>query len=468
MGLGRYSQGGGLEATKWLLRHGAQIVITDLKDQQELKESVDVVMQWYETYRTQFPNRTIYQPLFILGKHREEDFVNADCIVQTPGVVSERQFAEAAKAKGIAVESDSSLFFRYFPHPVIAVTGTRYKTTATMLIGEMLKTLDAHAVIMGNVQTSPLAVLDDLAAASLPTPVVLEVSSWMLESLPQAFADLKKGPEIAVLTNMYPEHLGNRYANFEEYIRSKEILFAGQSPEQYAVLNYDHDDVRKLEAKVKGKLFWCSGTYQEKNGCFVKDGVVVFRRDGGETVLIPLNDVALKGDDNLQNILTAACAALLRGVTPEGVTNVLRSFTGVSVRMELVREVDEIAYVNDAAAQTVAGAMEAVAKFGAKRDVVLIAGGDGSEDVRQLAVAVVSGCQQLVLLPGTASDALESAVGSATPIVRAMDMKDAVAKARAAAERGDIVLLSPGAVTAKLWKDPFALGEAFREAVRTL
>lgn len=468
MGLGRYRQGSGLGATKWLLRHGAQTVITDLKDASELKESVDLVMEWYEKYRTQFPSRTIYQPLFILGQHRKEDFVNVDCVVQNPGVPSESEFVQAAREKGVPIESDVSLFFRYFPQPLIAVTGTKGKTTTTMLIGAMLAKLNPDAVVAGNVKISPLEHLDDLLKQPNPPPVVLELSSWLLESLPSALRDLGKGPEIAVFTNVFPDHL-NRYASYEDYIKSKEIIFEYQTPAQYTVLNFDNEIVRQMEPRVKGRLFWCSKTLQEHDGCYVQSGEVVFVRDGHTTSIIKIDEIALKGEHNLENILTSACAVLLRGVALNDVAAVLREFKGIDDRQELVREVDEITYINDTTATTPDAVVAALKRFGAKDDVILIAGGvDKKMDFASLIATIPPTCKQLILFPGTASDIIEAGVLGKVPIEKANSMAEAVQKARAAAVRGDIVLLSPGAASFNMFANEFERGEQFREEVRKL
>lgn len=470
MSLGRHGQGGGLGATKWLLRHGAQIVITDLKDPAELKESVDLVMEWFEKYRAVFPNRTLYQPLFILGQHRKEDFVSVDCVVQSPGVPSESEFVAEARAKGVAIESDVSLFFRYYPHPIVAVTGTRGKTTTTMLLGDMLQELDASAAVAGNVVTSPLELLDDMLAKSTPTPVVIELSSWLLESMPKAFADMGKGPDIAVLTNAFPDHLGNRYKDFAAYVESKRIMFASQTPEQFAVINYDNEAVRALGANVKSKLFWCSTAYQEHDGCYVKDGHVVFRRDGADVDVVLVSELGLKSANNVENVLTAACAALLRGVAVEGVAKVLRAFTGVSQEQELAREVDEISYINDTGALTPEATAASLARFGTKKDVVLICGGDNPTQASYIALTelIMTTCKHVILLPGAASDAMEELLLGKLTTERAMSLPEAVQKARQAATRGNVVLLSPGTPGDSLFATPFERGEQFRDEVRTL
>ncbi len=468
MGLGRYGGGGGLSATKWLLRHGSQIVITDLKDAAELKESVDQVMEWFNKYKEQFPNRAIYQPLFILGQHRSEDFLSVDCVVQSPGVQSEVEYVEQARAKGVAVESDVSLFFRYFAYPIIAVTGTRGKTTTTRLLGEMVKKLDAGAMVAGNVVQSPLEVIDELLAKKTATPVVLELSSWMLENLPKALADIGRGPQIAVITNVFPDHLA-RYKDFAAYVASKEILLTGQTPEQFAVLNWDNEPLRVLATKTKAKVFWCSATYQEHDGCYVKEGNVVYRKDNIDVIIGPVAELGLKSPENLENVLTSACAALLRGVSVNDVQSVLKSFVGASEPQELVREVDDITYINDTVATTPSATIDALKKFGTHGEVVLLAGGeDQSVDYHELIETIVKTCKHVVLLPGTASDIFETMLQGKVSTERAMDMESAVTKARASAVRGTVVLLSPAAPGAPLFANEFVRGEQFRDAVRTL
>lgn len=469
MGLGRFKQGSGLGTAKWLMRHQAQTVITDLKDETELKESVDLVMEWHKKYTEMYPDRTIYQPVFVLGEHRKEDFTNVHAVVQNPGVPSESEYIQAAKAAGIPIESDVSLFFRYYPHEIIAVTGTKGKTTTTLLLGEMVKTLDKETIIAGNVKVSPLEFLDDLLAKDKKTPVVLELSSWLLESLPGAFSEMKKGPDISVLTNVYPDHL-NRYASFADYQKSKEIIFQYQNPDQYTVLNRDHDLVRTMEPRVKGKLFWFGKTDDGKtNGCFLKGETIIFRKDGAETVIAPYKDVALQGEHNLENVLSSACAAMLRGVSVEGISSVLKSFKGVDDRQELVREVDEIMYINDTAATAPTAVVAALKVFGKDKKAILIAGGvDKSLPYEEMSAEIVKGAKAVVLFPGTASDIIERQILGKVTIEKANSMHEAVQKAHKLAEAGDIVVLSPGAASFNMFKNEFDRGEQFREEVRNL
>lgn len=471
MGLGRYKQGSGLGAAKWLIRHGAQTIITDLKNEVELEESMSLVMDWYHKYRDLYPNRTIYAPLFVLGEHREEDFVDVDCVVQNPGVPSESEFIVAARAKGVSIESDVSLFFRYCPYAIIAVTGTKGKTTTTKMIGEMLEKIDEKTVIAGNIKVSPLETLDEILTRGEPTLIVLELSSWLLESMPQAFKDLKRGPDISVLTNVYPDHL-NRYHSYGHYIHSKEIIYEWQSEDQYTVLNWDHETVRSMETKVKGRIFWCSKIDQpEHDGCYVRaDGMIVFRREATETEIIPLAEAGLKGEHSISNILTSIASGLLRGIPVEVVKQVAREFKGVSDRQELVREVDEISYINDTTATNPTAVVAALKHFGADKDVILIAGGmDKMLDYEPMTDEIPKACKHVILFEGDASDKIEKLLGGKVSIETGVkSMKEAVTKAKAVSAVGDIVLLSPGAASFNLFANEFDRGEQFREEVRNL
>lgn len=469
MGLGRLEQGSGIGAAKWLIRHGAQTVITDLKDEEELKESMDLVMTWYDKYREQFPDRDLYPPLFILGEHREEDFTDVDLVVLNPAVPSESEFIQKARKQNVSIESDVSLFFRFTPDPVIAVTGTKGKTTTTKMVGEMLKEwVGEKAIIAGNIGVSPLEFLDQMLATEEQNPTVVELSSWMLESLPAAFKEMGEGPDISILTNVYPDHL-NRYHSYGHYIHSKEIIFEHQSAEQYTILNWDHETVRQMEVRVTGKLFWCSKTYQEHDGAFIKEGVIVFRKDGEETEIVPYAEAGLKGEHNIENILTSVCSAMLRGVPLEVVQKICREFKGVSDRQELVREVDEITYINDTTATNPTAVVAALKHFGEEKDIVLIAGGvDKNMEFEQMAEEIVNTCKQVVLFPGDASDKIRALLGERVPIEEADSMHEAVQKAKAAAKKGDIVLLSPGAASFNMFTNEFDRGEKFREEVRNL
>ncbi len=468
MGLGKYKEGSGFVTATWLMKHGAQTVITDLKTEADLQASLHLLMDWYRDYRATHPDAVVYPPVFVLGEHRKEDFVNVDYVVQNPGVPSESSYMQAAADAGVALESDTSIFLRFYPFKTIAVSGTKGKTTTTKMLGEMLKVLHPQAIVAGNVKASPLQFLDELLEKNEEIPVVLEFSSWMLLSLPHALADMQRGPDIAVLTNVYPDHM-DRYPDYDAYKKSKEIMFAYQKPDQIAILNKDHEEVREMALRVPSKLLWFSTQTMVEDGCFVENGIIKYRRDGSVQDVLTVSDVALKGEHNLSNALAAACGALVRGVPLAGVVNVLKTFSGIADHQEVVREVDEVTYVNDTASTTPDALKAALETLGTEKRLVLIAGG-GSRGVGFEGVVSVlaSMCKQVLLFPGVGSDALEKVLLGKVMISHVKDMKEAVQGARKHASRGDVVLLSPGCPVGEPFVNEFEAGEEFREEVRNI
>lgn len=469
MGLGRYKQGSGIGSAKWLLRHGAQIVITDMKDEKDLKESVEEVSKWYDQYKQEYPDRDIYSPVFVLGKHREEDFTEADIIVKNPGVPVESKFVQLALEKGIPVESDVSLFFHFYPDPIIAVTGTRGKSTTAAMIHAILKVGHPNAVLAGNIAVSPLEQLEELLASPDKEPVVLELSSWLIDSL----SHLKRRPDIAVLTNVYEDHLDRYQNNFELYKQSKAALFTGQNEDQFAVFNYDHDVVKEVAESVKSKKFWYSlkPLPEGLDGAYAENGEIVLRRGGLATRIMPVAEMRLQGDHNLSNALAATIVSMLRDATAEQVMLALRGFVGLEGRQQLVREIKGISFINDTTAASPDGAIAALKFFNTDqhKGIVLLAGGFSRKlSFAALADKIAGTCKHVVLLPGNATADLENAIAGRVPTTASKNMKDAVQKAAKLAHDGDLVLLSPGAPSFGEFKNEFDRGGQFVDAVKAL
>jgi len=482
MGLGRYKQGSGIGAAKWLMRHGAQLVITDLKTMEEMRESVDEITHWYETYRAQFPERTIYQPVFVLSEHRAQDFTDVDLVVQNPGVPRESEFVLLAREKGVPIESDMSLFFRYCPFPIYAVTGTRGKSTTTALLGEMFRLGNPKTVVAGNITRSPLEDLDWLLEEKSPVPVVLEMSSWLIESL----ENVDRGPDIGILTNIYPDHL-NRYASLDAYAQSKLQLFRHCKGDQKVVLNADHEMVRSLGTGIACRKYWFGASVTSGVGttpdvgskltpdvgsslsAFLRDGKVICAVEGKEHVLGDVETMALKGEHNLLNALAASLAAHLAGVPVEHIAAALLTFKGLPGRQEIVKEVRGVAYVNDTTATSPDGTMAALDRFAAKKEknVILICGG-ASKGLPYAAFGkrVAAACRLVVYLDGSATPDMRAAVGEDVSWMLVSSMDEAVKAAAKAAKEGDTVLLSPGAASFGMFQNEFDRGEQFVEAVK--
>lgn len=459
MGLGRFKNGSGIGAAKWLMRHGAQIVITDLKNKDELKESVDEIMDWYEKYKEQYKDRDIYSPVFVLGEHRADDFTDVDLVVQNPGVPRESEFVQLAKQHGVSIESDMSLFFRYCQFPLYAITGTRGKSTTTALLGEMFKIDNPKTVVAGNIQRSPLEDLDWLLEEKASVPIVLEMSSWLIDSMITA----PRMPSVAVFTNIFADHL-NRYSSYEAYRESKAAMFYKQTPDQVGIFNFDQTEVKEIAEKSPSKKMWFSKNKlsEDFSGAFVENGSIVFRQDDQEQTVISVSEIKLQGEHNVANALAAVVAAKVAKVSDQAITGALKAFGGLPGRQETVRELNGVTYINDTTATSPDGAIAALDRFGKQHNVILIAGGSSKDlSIETLGKTIQTTCKFVVLFEGTATEEFVTAIGESVPSVRVDSMKAAIEAASEVAKAGDTVLLSPGTASFGMFKNEFDRGEQF-------
>lgn len=459
MGLGLNQ--GGLGVSKWLLRQGARLTITDLKTREQLAPSIAEL----EKLRKALGRKA--RPIrYVLGTHREADFRHADLVIRNPGVPRDSRFLKIAGKAGAAIESDMSIFFRLCPHPIVGVSGTKGKTTVTALLGAMLERSFGDVFVAGNIRRSALD--GYVMELKRQVPIVLELSSWQLESL----APAGRSPSIAVLTGVLPDHL-NRYDGMADYAAAKELIYAWQLPTDVAIVPYDNPWTRKMGARVRGERFWASmrPIADEQNGLYYAKGKAIVRSQGIETVLFGAKDVMLPGAHNLWNALLAGGAAYLRGAKPAAIRAALRSFPGVPHRLERVRTVRGATYWNDTAATTPEASIAAMETLFAKRKGVLIAGG-ADKELRFGAWAKTAKrlAKEVILFQGTATPKMRAALVRAGMKAgdEAVSMREAVARAAAAAKRGEAVLLSPGCASFGLFVNEFDRGDRFRAEVRDL
>jgi UDP-N-acetylmuramoylalanine--D-glutamate ligase len=486
LGLGLH--GGGVAGAYWFFCHGAEVIITDIKTRQQLAPSIARLTALCNTYRLAHPGERLSSPEYILGKHREEDVLRADCIIQNPGVPRELPMLALARERGISIHNDASILFALvsFHTPTIGVTGTRGKTTTVVLIAQMLrkkypKTLAAgYATRQGAV--SFFSLIDkalDLEKQGVIAPLVLELSSWQLELLSLH----RKSPHIAVITNIYPDHL-NRHSSMDEYVDAKKNIYRFQDPGVHGngvVLNYDNSRTRALgdELSPSGR-YWFSrlhedihqGAYVEKKG---KDGpsFLMVRTGGVSTAVCASAHSVLKGPHNEENILAALTVATMMGVSPEALKEVCLSARGVQGRLEYVGTFDGRALYNDTAATSPDATSAALLTLGKrKKNIILIAGGaDKGLEFEQMGADIATYCKALVMLPGSASLRIVDAVAAAGYSARLAlvhTMHEAVEKAWMFSAKGDIILLSPGAASFGLFQHEFDRGDQFLEEIGRL
>lgn len=400
MGLGLL--GGGISAAKFFCKQGADVLVTDLKTRKQLKESV----------------KKLSPAKFVLGKHRKQDFINADLIIRNPGVPRESKYLKIAKDNGVSIKTDIDIFFDLCPSTIIGITGTKGKSTVATLVYLFLKKKYPKTFLAGNIGVSPLELLNKTDKKS---KLVLELSSFELENL-------KKSPKVAVITNLFPDHL-NRYKDFREYVNAKKSIFRYQKKNDILVLNSDDSETKKLYSEAKSKV------------CFFKGS----------------------------NIAVAVLVAELFKISKKDIKKVLSNFKGVPHRQEFVAEKKGIKYFNDTTAtnpEAVIFAIETFRKRFLKSKIVLIAGGkDKKLNYRSLARNIKNNVDYVVLLPGTGSNKLKKDLSKFYPV---KSMKQAVRKASYLAQKGDIVLLSPGAASFNLFENEFDRGNQFVKAVKKL
>lgn len=453
MGLGII--GGGVGVVKFLVKNGAKVLVTDLKTKEKLKESVRKIENL---------------PLkLILGKHRKKDFIDTDLIIKNPGVPNDSPYLKIAQEHRVPVDTDIGIFFQLCQVPIIAVTGTKGKSTVANLIYHLLKSRYSKVILAGNIGNSPLESLEKITPKS---KVILELSSWQLEGL----VSHKKSPQIAVITNIYRDHL-NRYKSFKDYINAKKIIFRFQKPNDILLLNYDDLIVRKFSPLAKSHVYFFSQNKipLKSIACFLKNKNIFFGDE--KNPICSIKDLSINGEHNISNILAAVSVAKLCRISSTKIKKALRSFRGISFRQEFIREIHGIKYFNDTTATIPQATMAAIKNFKQRfpgKKLILIAGGeDKNLNYRDLAKEIKQNISHLVLLPGTASDKIRAELfklgyfNGKKPIM-AESMLKAVKEAKKLANQGSIIILSPGAASFNLFKNEFDRGKQFNEIVRKM
>lgn len=430
----------GIAAARLLAGRRARVTLTDARSMADLEWDAEVLRQ-------------LAGVRLELGGHHRETFLESRLLVVSPGVPDDQELLVAARLQGIPVVDENEMVYHLTGMPIVAVTGTNGKSTTTTLVGEILKKSSLKPFVGGNLGT-PLsqALLDPDAYRIL----VAEVSSFQLE---RTF-DFR--PWIAVVTNLAPDHL-DRHPDLETYARCKKKIFARQEAEDFLVVNGDDPEVCSWQGRSKVFRFSRSPLAE---GVWVQGGRIEALLPTFRGALMPLSEVALEGVHNLENVLAASAAALLCGASPEAVRAAVAGAKGLEHRMEFVRQVHGVRYINDSKGTNVGATVKSLESFSCP--VHLIAGGKGKgTDFRPLGPLVAKVVKTLILI-GQAADAMAEALGGLTETCRARDLKEAVALAAARSRPGEVVLLSPACASFDMFRNFEERGKAFKEAVIAL
>jgi UDP-N-acetylmuramoylalanine--D-glutamate ligase len=398
-----------------------------------------------------------------LGGHDLRDFTDehADVVVRNPGVPMDSPYLVAAQESGVAIEMEMSIFFRDCPAPIIGITGTKGKTTVSALIGTILQVWNPETLLAGNMGLSALLELDRLTPT---TPVALELSSFQIESL----NDHHLGPHVAVLTNIFPDHL-DRYRDFEHYAATKRGLAQSMGPTDLVVFNADDAEASRVAVETNARLLPFGLNQRSGDSAWLDGERLVCRVDGVTSEFQRPNLLALDGTHGAMNALAAIAACRAYGVPKEAIREGLATFRGVENRLEVVGTGHGVTYVNDTSATAPAAAVAGVRVLAPKaKRLHLIAGGaDKKTDLSPFANELAEVDVLVYLLNGTATPQLRSLLDQRdVPISGTFDsMNSAVDAAASNASPGDFIALCPACASFGMFRNEFDRGEQFRSAV---
>ncbi|MFH1655112.1 MAG: Mur ligase family protein [Candidatus Omnitrophota bacterium] len=406
-GLGR----SGLESALLLksLKAGIKIKITDAKDDTRIRDNVKKLGDGID---------------IDLGKHTEDFIKDSDLIVLSPGIRPDLPILLWAKKQGIKIIGEIELGFLLCSAPIIAVTGTNGKTTVTTLISQVLQHTDKKIHLCGNIGRPFCKEIPNIKKDDL---VCLEVSSFQLETIE------KFRPKAAVFLNFSRNHL-DRYNNMQEYLSSKKRIFENQDARDWAVLNYADETVRDISKEIKSQA--------------------VFFNNQGKKENVDLNP----------NHLAVLAVAKIFGVNKEDCLEVFSKFKGIEHRLELVRSIDSVDFINDSKSTTVEAAVWALNSI--NKPIIMIAGGkDKGSDFSTIKDLIRKKVKELFVI-GQAKKKIKQALDNSTEIKEAGSLKDAVYLARKDALAGDCVLLSPMCASFDMFRDFEERGRVFKQIVK--
>lgn len=395
-----------------------------------------------------------------------ENYLNLpdiDIVFRTPGMRYYMNELVEMRNRGVVVTSEMEVFFDLCPCKIYAVTGSDGKTTTTSIIAEILKAHGKKVHLGGNIGTPLLPQIENIDCDDV---AVVELSSFQLISM-------RKSPDVAVVTNLAPNHL-DIHKDMQEYIESKKNIIIHQGAFTKTILNLDNDITNQFTNECRGKVLKFSRNNSVSNGVYLDDSNrIIYAQNGKNTIIMNMSDIKIPGMHNVENYM-AAIAAVWDDVDIENIVNVATTFAGVEHRAEFVRELDGVKYYNDSIASSpTRTALGTLSLYNDK--IILIAGGyDKKIPYDSLGSVIVDKVKYLILMGATASK-IQQAVLKAENykegnpvIINVNNMEEAVAKAREVSVDGDIVSMSPASASFDLYKNFDERGKHFKSIVNAL
>ena len=438
VGLGK----SGVASALFLKERGARVTVSDTKSPDQLRDEIPVLLDHGITVET--------------GGHGERTFRGQDLIVVSPGVPVDAAPLVQARAAGEPVIGEIELAAQNLPGEIVAITGSNGKTTTTTLAGEILAAGGFPVSVGGNIGTPAISLVE---RATRQTIVVLEVSSFQLETI-QTFR-----PKVAVVLNVTPDHL-DRHRTFQTYVDAKTRIFENQQASDFAVLNEDDPTCRTLRDRTRAQVFWFSRKKEVQQGACVRDGKIFFLDGKSQREVMLVSEIPLKGAHNVENVLAGVCAGALMGCEPAKIRQAIQNFKAVEHRLEYVATIKGVEYFDDSKATNVDATIKALESF--PKNIHLILGGkDKGSDYTVLNDLLRERVKRVYTI-GAAAEKIESHIKGAAEVVRAETLENAIRRASAVAEPGDIVLLAPACASFDQFQSYNHRGRVFKEVVQAL
>ena len=437
----------GIASAKLLAKNGYRVIINDLKrDISGLFEALGDI---------EFVNG--------LGAPPEAFLEETDLMVLSPVIPIFRPFVKSAIDMGIEVIGEIELGYRYCDRgsKFVCIGGTNGKTTTTALTGEIFKTAGRNTFVLGNIGIPICEHAEEVKAGDF---VVAETASLQLESIVDFRANA------AGLLNITEDHI-NRFGSMEAYIAAKVRMFENQTEEDFAILNLDDPIVRGMANKTKARVIYISLESEPEEGAFIRDGSIMWRFDGREVKVLPISELRIPGEHNVQNAMCAIALSLCMGIELEPLRKTLREFPGVEPRIEFVREKNGVQYINDSKGTNPDSTIKAVRAMG--RPTILLLGVgeyDKFSDFVPLFKEFNGKVKAVIASGKTVPEILTAAdaTGFTNVVVCSDGLKEMVKLAESMAKPGDTVLLSPAAASWGMFDDFEHRGRVFKDIVKKL
>jgi len=432
----------GIGAAKLIKKLGGNPFVSDSGKNDNLLKSVDTLKE----------NNIGFE----IGEHSDKVY-NCDLMVVSPGVPSNAPVLVKAKEKNIEVISEIELAYNFCKGKIIAITGTNGKTTTTSLCGHLFKTSGVKTFVAGNIGT---AFSEVVPVASENDFIILEISSFQLDLI----KDFK--PDIGMILNITPDHL-NRYENkFENYISSKLRIYKNQDKNDYMILNKDDETLINSLTNYSSKAFYFSLSEPQLNGCCLSGTQVIYKIEGEVKFTCDVSEINLKGEHNIANAMAAITAAKIFNLDNEKIKEGLKTFQGVEHRLEFVRELNGVKFINDSKATNIDSVWYALRSF--DEPIFLILGGqDKGNDYNKIKQLVIEKVKKIYAI-GSSADKIFNFFHSEVKVEVKPSMEDVVIAANQEARENEIVLLSPACASFDMFDNYEHRGKIFKEAVNKL